>query len=61
MKTKRAIVDFSGKKKITCTTDGEKDAYGKAIWFDSEGKAYELKYASLARCYAFVRYPHYDK
>lgn len=60
MKTKTAWVTFARKGKITCTTDGEKDPWGKAIWRDKDGKAYELSYARLARMYAFIRYSAYD-
>lgn len=60
MKTKTAWLTFAGKEKITCTSTGEKDPWGKEIWRDSEGKAYELKYARLSRTYAFCRYPGYD-
>jgi len=61
MKTKTAMLTFANKGKVTCTTSGEKDPWGKEIWRDSEGKAYELKYARLSRTYAFIPYSHYDK
>lgn len=60
MKTKRATLNDM-KTVITCTTDGEKDDWGKAIWFDADGKAYELMYARLARKYFFNRRSYYDK
>lgn len=58
---KTAWNTFAKEGKITAETDGTVDDYGKALWFDSEGKAYELRYARLARIYAFIRYPYYDK
>lgn len=55
MKTKTARIGFGDNgKKITCTSTGEKDAWGKVYWEDADGNLYELKYARLARCYAFV-------
>ena len=60
MKTKTAWLTFAKQKKITCTSSGEK-IDGKTIWRDKDGKAYELKYASLAGVWAFTRFaPEYD-
>lgn len=53
--TKTARVGFgSNGKKITCTSTGEKDAWGKVYWKDDEGNLYELSYARHAKVYAFV-------
>ena len=60
IKTKKAPVLWDGEK-ITCTYDGDKDAFNKAIWYDENGYAYELKYARLANKYSFDPYPYYDK
>ena len=58
MKTKTAWITFSRKDgKITCTTTGEKDPWGKEIWRSDDGRAWELCYARLSRVYAFNRYP----
>ena len=61
MKTKKAWLTWECKEKITCTSDGEKDAFGYAIWRDKDGKAYCLRYARITKDYAFQRYPYYDK
>lgn len=61
MKTKTAMLTFANKGKVTCTSTGEKDLWGKEIWRDAEGKAYELKYARLSRTWAFCRYSTFDK
>lgn len=63
MKTKRAQVTFkAGSPKITCTThENDKDVYGKSIWYDEHGNAYELSYARHARIWAFIPYPYYNK
>ena len=59
---KKAPLYFGdSKKKITCHSEGQKDPWGKIIWYDDDGKAYELKYARWARAYAFVTYSHYNK
>ena len=60
MKTKTAWLTFACKEKVTCHTTGEKDPWGKEIWRDDEGYAYELKYARLSRTWAFTRYDGYD-
>lgn len=60
MKTKTAWLTFARTGKVTATTSGEKDDFGKEIWRDSNGKAYELRYAKLARIWAFIPYPYYD-
>ncbi|MBP5781936.1 MAG: hypothetical protein J6W04_00170 [Bacteroidales bacterium] len=61
MKTKTAYNTFSQKGLITCTSTGEKDPWGKEIWRDENGNAYELKYARRAGVWAFIRYSEYDK
>lgn len=61
MKTKTAWYTFEMKKKITCTSSDEK-VDGKTIWRDKDGKSYELKYARLARVWAFTRLSYkYDE
>lgn len=61
MKTKTAWNTFAKNGKITCVSTGEKDPWGKEIWRDTDGRAYELKYARLARVWAFIRYSSYDE
>ena len=62
MKTKRAWLTFACKEKITCTSTGETDPWGKTIWRDEDGKAYELKYARLSGTWAFTRFSEeYDE
>ena len=53
--TKTTRIGFGNNgKKITCTSTGEKDAWGKTYWTDAEGNEYELSYARLAKTYAFI-------
>ena len=55
IKTKTAAIGFAGNKgKVTCTYNGEKDVWGKAIWRDENGNPYELMYARLSKKYAFT-------
>lgn len=54
MKTKKAYLTFARKGMVTCTTSGEKDAWGKEIWKDADGNEYELCYAKRAKVYAFL-------
>ena len=61
MKTKTAMLTFGNKGKVTCISTGEKDPWGKEIWRDADGKAYELKYAKKAKVWAFLRYQGYDE
>ncbi len=61
IKTKKAPVLWNDKNKIVCRTYGDKDPWGKAIWYDENGNAYELIFARLARKYSFNPYPHYNK
>ena len=57
IKTKRAQIDFgfNTKERVTCYDYGDKDPWGKTIWYDAEGRAYDLRYARLARVWAFIR------
>lgn len=53
--TKTARIGFGKNgKKITCTSTGIKDAFGRTYWKDNEGNFYELNYARLAKAYAFL-------
>ena len=54
MKTKTAMITFVNKERVTCTTSGEKDPWGKEIWMDSDGNTYELCYARRAKTWAFL-------
>lgn len=59
MKTITATITFNkANGKVTCTNDGEKDVWGKAIWRDENGKPYELCYARMAKVYAFLPITH---
>ena len=61
IKTKRAPVLWDRANMITAYSYGDKDPWGKAIWYDEQGKAYELIYARLSHKYSFNPYPYYDK
>ena len=61
IKTKKAPIKWDNNNKVTCYYFGDKDDWNKAIWYDEEGKAYELIYAKLANKYSFNRNPYYDK
>lgn len=61
IKTKKAPIGWDSKKKVTCYDYGDKDDFGKTIWYDADGKAYEMIYARFAKAYSFNRYPFYDK
>ena len=61
IKTKKAPVLWNKENTITAYYYGDKDPYHKAIWYDKDGKAYELIYARLARKYSFNPYSTYDK
>ena len=61
IKTKKAPVLWDKAHKITAYDFGDKDEFGKTIWYDDNGKAYELKYARLARQYSFHPYSAYNK
>lgn len=61
IKTKKAPIRWDRNNMVTCYYYGDKDRYGKAIWLDAEGKAYNLIYARLSGEYSFNRMPAYDK
>lgn len=61
IKTKKAPIHWDKNNMIICKYYGDKDDFGKAIWYDENGKAYELIYARLANRYSFNPYSHYDK
>lgn len=61
IKTKKAPVKWDNNNKITCRYEGDKDVFNKAIWYDENGKAYELIYARLAKKYSFNPYPQYNR
>lgn len=61
IKTKKAPIEWDRNNMTTCYYYGDKDAYGKAIWFDADGKAYDLIYARFSKSYSFNRLPEYDK
>lgn len=60
IKTKRVAIGW-GDKKIKVEYYGDKDDFGKAIWYDEAGNAYELIYARHANRYSLNPYPHYNK
>lgn len=61
IKTKKAPIKWNKENMITACYYGDRDDWGKAIWFAENGKAYELIYARLAKQYSFIPYPSYDK
>jgi hypothetical protein len=61
IKTKKAPICWDRKNMVTCYDYGDKDVWGKTIWYDQDGKAYELIYARLTKKYSFNRYSKYDK
>lgn len=61
IKTKKAPIRWDSNKIITCQYFGDKDDDKKAIWYDENGKAYELIYARHAKKYSFNEYPHYNR
>ena len=54
IKTKRAPVLWDRANMITAYSYGDKDPWGKAIWYDEQGKAYELIYDNLYDRAVFV-------
>lgn len=60
IKTKKAPVLWDNSKKVVCKYYGEKDVYGKALWYDEEGNAYELIHAKFGG-WSFNPYPYYNK
>lgn len=61
IKTKMAPILWDKKNMVKCFDYGDKDCYGKTIWYDANGKAYTMIYARLAREYSFNPCPYYDK
>ena len=61
IKTKKAPILWDNSNKVTCKYYGDKDAFGKAIWYDEAGHAYELIYARRGGQYSFNPYKGYDK
>ena len=59
--TKRAPIHWDRKHMITCYSYGDKDDYGKAIWYDIDGNAYTLIYARLSKSYSFNPQPYYNR
>lgn len=60
LKTMKAQVLWQGNK-IAVFDYGDKDSFGKTIWYDENGKAYSMIYARRARQYSLNPYPYYDK
>lgn len=61
VKTKKAPIKWDRQNMITCYSYGDKDSWGKAIWYDENGKAYEMIYSRFTKSYSFNPYPAYDK
>ena len=61
IKTKKTSIRWDKNNKVTAHYYGDKDEWGKAIWYDEEGKAYELIYARVSKEYTFLPYPACDK
>ena len=60
IKTKKAPISWDNNNRVTCYYYGDKDPFNKAIWYDEDGKAYELIYSRLGNAYSFNPYPAYD-
>lgn len=60
IKTRKARIDWDGPI-VKCFYYGDKDAFGQALWYDENGKCYELMYARRAKTYSFSRRPNFDK
>lgn len=54
MKTKTAWLTFGKHGKVTATSNGVKDPWGKEVWTDKDGNCYELAYARLGGVWAFL-------
>lgn len=56
---KRTALSYGEKKvMITCTNNGEKDAFGNTIWRDEDGRPYELaRTVSRDRHFGFFPMP----
>ena len=61
IKTKRASIKWDKTNKVTAYYYGDKDEWGKALWYDEEGNIYELIYARLSKEYTFIPCPSYNK
>lgn len=61
IKTKKAPVLWDNNNKKVVKYYGDKDEFGKAIWYDEDGNAYELIYARRANAYSLNPYPTYNK
>ena len=48
-----APVKWNKANKVTCYYYGEKDKFGKALWYDENGNLYELMYARKTKVYSF--------
>ena len=61
IKTKVVPVEWDKNNKKKVYSFGDKDPFGKALWYDDEGNAYELIYARKANAYSLNPYPYYNK
>jgi len=61
IKTKVVPVKWDENNKKKVYSFGDKDSFGKALWYDDEGNAYELIYARKANAYSLNPYPYYNK
>ena len=62
IKTKKNVsVLWDSSNRKTVYYYGDKDAWHKAIWFDADGKAYELIYARRGGQYSLNPFPYYDR
>lgn len=61
IKTKKCPVLWDSKNKKTVFDYGDKDPFGKSLWYDSDGNAYELIYARLAKQYSLNPCPAYNR
>lgn len=52
---KVAYTSFANKaSKVVVESTGLKDSWGKAVWADANGNAYEVSYARLTKVYAAI-------
>lgn len=61
IKTKKAPVLWDNNNRKVVKYYGDKDEFGKAIWYDEDGNAYELIYAIRAKAFSLNPYPAYNK
>lgn len=52
IKTKRVPIRWDNKNKKTVFDYGDKDPWGKTVWFDEDGMPYEMIYARLTKQYS---------